>query len=98
MTVDVAKRGADQEIVSEAMATFGGIDALVNNWSFFHPTPLGMIPPKMFKRFIVRNLRPLVHLLMGQRVGTAGHQSGVSRGEPEARHRTWRTTAWTSMR
>jgi NAD(P)-dependent dehydrogenase (short-subunit alcohol dehydrogenase family) len=57
MTADITDQSAPQEIISQAVAAFGGIDALVNSASVFGPTRLAMITPGEFDHFIAVNLR-----------------------------------------
>ena len=52
--LDVAKLPS---LVEQALATFGRLDALVNNASSFFPTPIGEITPALWDDLVGTNLR-----------------------------------------
>ncbi len=54
---DLLDDGDLRRIVSESAARFGRLDALVNNASSFHPTPLGSLTPAAWDNLAGTNLR-----------------------------------------
>lgn len=63
---DLALPNADERIWAELTRRFDRLDALVNNASIFHTTPLGRIDPAAFESFMTVNA--LAPLLLIQRL------------------------------
>lgn len=54
---DLLQTAMITEIVEQALAAFGRLDALVNNASSFYPTPVGTATPEQWDDLIGTNLR-----------------------------------------
>ena len=57
LQADLADADCLPELVDAALARFGRLDALVNNASAFHPTPIGTITPSQWDDLFAANAR-----------------------------------------
>lgn len=57
LAADFAETGAAEQLAAKAQTLFGRVDALVNNASDFHPTPVGKISEADFDTLMASNLR-----------------------------------------
>ena len=72
--LDIAKLPS---LVEQTLATFGRLDALVNNASSFFPTPIGEITPARWDDLIGTNLRAPTVPRAGGRAGAAASAQGA---------------------
>jgi len=77
LQADLADLDCLPDLVDAALARFGRLDALVNNASSFHPTPIGDVTPQQWDDLFAANARAPLFLAQAAAPCLAEHEGAI---------------------